>query len=592
MKKIIFILSLLFVSTNIFSQEIPDLGFSQSSINKETKKILSVEIAQSHSKITPGENLYLILKIKLDPEWHINSNKPKEDYLIPTDVTINSKDGFLISQKKFPEPKELKFDFSDVPLSVYEGEFEIPLVVRVPENLSEGNYQLEIVLNYQACNNQTCLPPKDEKISLQIELTKNSSEVQKNSEFNFEAFNEKTDEKNDSASSMFEGKSLIFSFILVFLGGLALNLTPCVYPLIPITLGYFGGQSESKTSRLFGLASVYVVGMAITYSIIGVVTALSGALFGSLLQNPIVLIGIAAVLVALSLSMFGLYEFQLPASWMAKFGEARSGYFGALFMGLTMGIVAAPCIGPFVVGLLTFVGAKGDPVFGFFIFFVLALGLGFPYLFLGVFSGKIKSLPRSGEWMVAVKKIFGFVLIGMAVYFLLPLLPENFRGYILPSFMVLSSVYLIVFDKTGQNIKSFVLIKNVILVVVALIGLWLLIPSEKEAIEWEKVNVNQIEVGKGQPVIIDFYADWCVPCKELDALTFTDKKVIDESKRFIRYKVDLTRTGSDETQLAMKKYNIVGVPTVILIDSKGNELKRITSFVNADEFLKILKEVQ
>ncbi len=151
----------------------------------------------------------------------------------------------------------------------------------------------------------------------------------------------------------------MLSFILVFLGGLALNLTPCVYPLIPITLGFFGGQSESKTSRLFGLASVYVVGMAITYSVIGVVTALSGALFGSLLQNPIVLIGIAAVLVALSLSMFGLYEFQLPSSWMTKFGEARSGYFGALFMGLTMGVVAAPCIGPFVVGLLTFVGAKG-----------------------------------------------------------------------------------------------------------------------------------------------------------------------------------------------------------------------------------------
>jgi thiol:disulfide interchange protein DsbD len=574
MKKIIYLLVSLLITTSVYSQ-----------------KILSVSINQSHSKIKSGENLYLILKVKIDPEWHINSNKPNEDFLIPSDVSIISNDGFLLSQKIFPKAKELKFDFSDVPVSVFEKEFEIPLVVRIPDNLNEGNYNFEVEFSYQACNNQTCLPPDKDKVPVEIVVVKNSSDEIKNSDFNFAAF-EKKEVDGSKQSSLFDEGNLLLSFLLVFLGGLALNLTPCVYPLIPITLGYFGGQSESKTSRLFALALVYVTGMAITYSVIGVITALSGSLFGSLLQNPFVLIGIALVLIALSLSMFGLYEFQLPASWMAKFGEARSGYFGALFMGLTMGIVAAPCIGPFVVGLLTFVGAKGDPVFGFLIFFVLALGLGFPYIFLAVFSGKIKSLPRSGEWMIAVKKIFGFVLIGMAIYFLLPLLPESFRGYILPSFMILSSVYLLIFDKTGSNIKTFALIKNGLLVVIALIGLWLLIPSEKESVQWEKVNVEQIKLGNGQPVVIDFYADWCVPCKELDAITFTDKNVIEESKRFRRYKVNLTSTGSEETQLAMKKYSIVGVPTVILIDSKGNEVKRITSFVNPEEFLKMLKEVE
>jgi len=574
MKKIICLLVSLLITTSVYSQ-----------------KILSVSISQSHSKIKSGENLYLILKVKIDPEWHINSNKPNEDFLIPSDVSIISNDGFLLSQKIFPKAKELKFDFSDVPVSVFENEFEIPLVVRIPDNLNEGNYNFEVEFSYQACNNQTCLPPDKDKVPVEIVVVKNSSDEIKNSDFNFAAF-EKKEVDESKQSSLFDEGNLLLSFLLVFLGGLALNLTPCVYPLIPITLGYFGGQSESKTSRLFALALVYVTGMAITYSVIGVITALSGSLFGSLLQNPFVLIGIALVLIALSLSMFGLYEFQLPASWMAKFGEARSGYFGALFMGLTMGIVAAPCIGPFVVGLLTFVGAKGDPVFGFLIFFVLALGLGFPYIFLAVFSGKIKSLPRSGEWMIAVKKIFGFVLIGMAIYFLLPLLPESFRGYTLPSFMILSSVYLLIFDKTGSNIKTFALIKNGLLVVIALIGLWLLIPSEKESVQWEKVNVEQIKLGNGQPVVIDFYADWCVPCKELDAITFTDKNVIEESKRFRRYKINLTSTGSEQTQLAMKQYSIVGVPTVILFDSNGNEVKRVTSFVNPEEFLKMLKEVE
>lgn len=594
MKKKLFVLIFLLFSYEIYSQETTNFGLPQgTTITKGgTQRILTTDLLQSHSKILSGENLYFILKVKLDPDWHINSNKPNEDFLIPTDVSINSKDGFLISQKIFPKGKDLKFEFSELPVSVYEGEIDIPLIIKIPENLSEGNYQFEIILSYQACNNQTCLPPKEEKIPVQVEVVNNLNDVVKNSEFDFSAFDKVTVQAENDTKSFFEGKSLILIFILVFIGGLALNLTPCVYPLIPITLGYFGGQSESKTSRLIALASIYVVGMAITYSVIGVVTALSGALFGALLQNPFVLIGIALVLVALSLSMFGLYEFQLPPSLMAKFGEARSGYFGALFMGLTMGFVAAPCIGPFVVGLLTFVGAKGDPLFGFFIFFVLALGLGLPYLFLAVFSGKIKSLPRSGEWMVAVKKIFGFILIGMAIYFLLPLLPETFRGFILPSFMVLSSVYLLVFDRTGNQIKTFYSIKTVILIIIALIGLWLLIPSEKEAVEWEKVKVEDIKLGDGQPVIVDFYADWCLPCKELDEFTFTDNRVIEESKRFRRFKIDLTKAGSEETQSAMKRYHIVGVPTVILFDADGNEVRRITSFVNADEFLKYLLEVK
>ncbi len=179
MKNLIFILGLFLISTNIFSQEIPNIGLPQGTIENEAKKILTVEISQSHLKIIPGEDLYLILKVKIDSEWHINSNKPKEDYLIPTEVSIDSKDGFLLSQKKFPQAKELKFDFSDVPVSVYEGEFEIPIVVRIPENLSEGDYQFEVIFNYQACNNQTCLPPKEEKIPVRIQLTTNSSEIVK-----------------------------------------------------------------------------------------------------------------------------------------------------------------------------------------------------------------------------------------------------------------------------------------------------------------------------------------------------------------------------------------------------------------------------
>ena len=201
---------------------------------------------------------------------------------------------------------------------------------------------------------------------------------------------------------MVQSRGMFLTLLFVFVMGLALNLTPCVYPLIPITIGYFGGQAEGNTKKLTFMGLAFVMGMALTYSIVGVVTALTGAIFGSLMQNPIVIIAIVVVLIALSLSMFGLYEFRLPNSWMNKAGGARGGLFGAFFMGLTMGIVAAPCIGPFVLGLITFVAATADPFKGFLMFFVLALGLGTPYLFLAIFSGQIKKLPRSGVWMEAV----------------------------------------------------------------------------------------------------------------------------------------------------------------------------------------------
>ena len=216
----------------------------------------------------------------------------------------------------------------------------------------------------------------------------------------------------------FDQKGLFLIFIGAFFGGLALNLTPCIYPLIPITISYFGGQAEGKKGSVILHSVIYVVGMAATYSILGSIAAFTGSLFGAALQIPAVLIGVAAVMVLLALSMFNVYEIRVPA-FMNKFaGGSQKGYFGTFFMGLTCGIIAAPCIGPFVLGLLTYVGNRGNVLLGFSLFFVLALGLGIPFLLLGIFSGSLNKLPRSGAWMVWVRTIFGFILLAMAVYFL------------------------------------------------------------------------------------------------------------------------------------------------------------------------------
>jgi len=333
--------------------------------------------------------------------------------------------------------------------------------------------------------------------------------------------------------------------------------------------------------------------MCLTYSVIGVITALSGAIFGSLLQNTFVIIFIALVFITLSLSMFGVYEFKLPDALVAKAGGAKGGYYGAFFMGLTMGIVAAPCIGPFVLGLVTYVAAKADPYFGFLMFFVLSLGLGLPYLILAVFSGKIKKLPKSGEWMNAVKHIFGFILLGMALYFILPLLPDPLSGYILPVYMLVAGAYLLLFDKSSGNVKGFRIFKIIFSIIIIAAAVYAIIPSDKNSIDWipitNKSDIQTVNNKKG--TIIDFYADWCIPCKELDANTFSDSKVIAKSKEFYTYKADMTKSLSPEVEKLKEKYNIVGVPTVLIIDSNGEEYRRITGFVDAEEFLKYLNEI-
>ena len=445
-------------------------------------------------------------------------------------------------------------------MSVWTGEIYIGGIVETSKSLAPGKYKIVADVEYQSCNNKTCLPPNNAKDTIDVEVVESTAAIEsinqdifKNIDFGDSKTQVKQVENGGTVSAgssslqgILEHSGLLLSLIFVFIGGLALNLTPCVYPLIPITIGYFGGQSEGSTKKLFLMGSFFVIGMAVTYSVIGVATALSGAVFGSLLQNPIVIIFIALVFVVLSLSMFGVYEFQLPNALVAKAGGAKSGYYGAFFMGLTMGIVAAPCIGPFVLGLVTYVAAKADPFFGFLMFFVLALGLGTPYLILAVFSGKIKKLPRAGVWMESVKHIFGFILIGMALYFILPLLPKNISGYALPSFMIITALYLLIFERIADKLKGFKIFKIAFAVIIFAVAVYALVPSGKNEIVWKPYSENAVpaSLSGSRGMIIDFYADWCIPCKELDASTFTDPKVISASKKFLTYKADMTKSLS------------------------------------------------
>ena len=552
---------------------------------------MTLRLDLARPKAARGGQTGLDILLEVAPGWHINAHQPTESYLIPTEVQLTLPPGVSTDTINYPLPERKAFAFAQgKQLLVYEGQLAIRTALHVPADFSGIRIGIEAKLRYQACNDSTCLPPATAgaelvvPVSATIGVTQPAAAPAAQHELHTGPFD---------VSAWMSRHGLAVTLLLVALLGLGLNLTPCVYPLISVTIAYFGSQGRHREARVAGLAAAYVLGITASFAALGVLAALSGGLFGAALQKPQVLFLIAAILVALALSSFGVYQLQPPAWVMQRVSASVQGVFGSFFMGLTMGVVAAPCIGPAVLGLLLFVGSRQSGVLGFELFSALGLGMGLPYLALALAAGSIKALPRSGEWLVWVERFFGVVLLALAAYFVTPLLPKTVSHLLLPGFTAAGGIYLGFIDRSGLRMRYFLSIKRFVGIAAIAVAVWAVVPQRAESsIAWQPLEPASLDAARnsGKPAVVDFVADWCIPCREMERTTFLDARVRHQAERFAMFMADIT-AESEQVDDLVDRYQVRGVPTVIVFDSSGTEVQRLVGYTGPDEMAKAMRDI-
>ena len=424
-----------------------------------------------------------------------------------------------------------------------------------------------------------------------------------------------------AVAALFHGEAWLL--ILSFFGfGLLLSFTPCVLPMVPILSGIIVGQGH-KVTRAHGLllSGSYVLGMALTYALAGVAAGLSGAMLAAALQNPWVLGAFAAVFVALALSMFGFYELQLPSALQSKLagasGRLHGGHYAGVFaMGVLSALIVGPCVAAPLAGALLYISQSGDALLGGVALFAMALGMGVPLLVVGASAGAL--LPKSGPWMETVKRFFGVMLIAVAIYLLSPVVPVTVQMLAWAALLILVAVHLQALDPLPPNARGFARFSKGVGVIALVAGTAFLVGALSGArdvlqplsglrsaaagggqagpVPFQRVSSNAeldaaIRAAAGKTVILDFYADWCVTCKEMERYTFTDAAVQSRLAAMVKIQADVT-TGTPEHRALLQRFRLFGPPGIVFFDPSGREIQglRVIGFLAADRFAAVLDQ--
>lgn len=465
-----------------------------------------------------------------------------------------------------------------------------------------------VEIAYQGCTEGFCYPPEVKEIKvadLPIAQVANTGKTLEN----LTALSAQPKAEQDRlAESLFNSKYAVFGFFLL---GLGLAFTPCVLPMLPLLSAIVIGQNQRPNMwRAFALSFVYVQGMALTYTLLGLIVAAIGLPFQVALQHPYVMIGLSIIFVLLALSMFGVFTLQLPSSLQTKLSllsqQQKAGALGGVFlMGMIAGLVASPCTSAPLSGALLYVAQSGDLFTGAITLYLLALGMGVPLILITLFGNKI--LPKSGMWMETVKKLFGFVMLALPVFLISRILPDEWTPRL---WAMLGTAFFIWFafqmpkNGTGWVFRILFLVAAMISVKPLQSWVWgeSQAPSAVENkavshVEFKKVKseaeLQQALAENNKPLVMfDLYADWCVACKEFEKETFSDPSVQKAFGDMLLLQVDMTK-NSEENRALMTKYKVLGLPTILFFNREGKEIEgsRVNGFMPPVEFLQWIEKI-
>jgi len=478
---------------------------------------------------------------------------------------------------------------------------EVKVFTRSIDGVFSGafsNADDQVEISYQGCTEGFCYPPETKVLRIGDLAVSQEKIVEKTVEKNTALLSE----QDRLADGLFHSKWAILGFFLL---GLGLAFTPCVLPMLPLLSAIvIGQQQRPNMMRAFSLAFLYVQGMALTYTLLGLAVAAIGLPFQIALQHPYVMIGLSILFVVLALSMFGLFTIQLPNSLQNKLNtwsqKQTSGAFGGSFaMGMIAGLVASPCTSAPLSGALLYVAQSGDLFTGAATLYLLALGMGVPLMLITLFGNKI--LPKSGEWMNTVKQTFGFVMLALPVFLLSRILPEAWEPRLWAG---LATAFFIWFalqmPKSGFGYAIKIISFALAMVSVQPLQNWIWQAQTTTLSAVENKPVSQVKFKQIKNIeeldrtlaenphsiaMLDLYADWCVACKEFEKLTFSDPKVQQQFQNILLLQVNMTK-NSPENKALMERFNVMGLPTILFFDKRNNEIQgsRVTGFMDADSF--------
>ena len=539
---------------------------------------------------------------KLNDNMQIEADVEIADgiYLYVDKVKLRLRDGSGIKISHIKKPKAQKHDGDDVYL-------QSPKFLVSLKNDDESLKTKEVVfeISYQGCSTAgLCYEPFTKSYKFNIDTSKLQTKDEKKLTKEIEL------SKSDAIADTIKHGSIAL-IIVTFLGfGLLLSLTPCVFPMIPIISGVIISQGKGiTTSKAFMLSVVYVLSMAVAYTIAGVLAGLFGSNLQAALQTPWVIYSFSGVFVALALSMFGFYELKLPDTLVSKVSSnsSRSGYVGVAIMGFLSALIVGPCVAAPLAGALVYIGQTGDALLGGMALFAMSIGMGIPLIVVGVSAGKF--MPKPGVWMTMVSVTFGVMMLGVAIWMLEKVIDSYIVMFLYAVLGVGFSVYLGVFEKGGHVVKKSSAVVLFVYSIALLIGVFggsksmarplgflkshAMVSTTQTTTNLKFQKVTSIEeldrllkANSGRKIMLDFSASWCSSCKELDEVTFHDAKVIKKLEEFVLIQADITANEKEQKDLS-KKYGVFGPPVVLFFDKTGKVLrsKTIVGFVEPDEFL-------